>query len=65
MEEASLSGVYNIATGESYPLKMYVEKLRYIINSHSDVRYGAIPYGTDGPVNLEPVIDKLKKELNF
>lgn len=57
--------VYNIASGFTRPLKQYVLEIRDIIGSSSKLDFGAIPYDQEGPVNLEPVVDKLKNELNW
>jgi nucleoside-diphosphate-sugar epimerase len=54
------SGVYNIASGEYKPLRTYIEEMKEILNSKSDLRFGVIPYGINGPVNLTPNSAKVK-----
>lgn len=65
LETEGACGVYNIASGKARPLKEYVEELHDILKSHSDIKYGAIPYDTNGPINLVPIVNKLKRDLNW
>lgn len=58
-------GIYNIASGISKPLKEFVVDMKKITNSKSNLIFGAIPYGSEGIVNFEPVVDKLKNKLNW
>lgn len=60
---ACCNGVYNIASGEYRPLRTFVEKMKEIIGSNSELHFGAVPYGTGGPVNLTPDPTKVKKAL--
>jgi len=52
------SGVYNLASGEVRPLKEYIKDIHEITGSNSELRFGAIPYGPAGPLNLQPDIHK-------
>lgn len=52
------SGIYNLASGEIKPLKDYVQEIKEVLRSSSELRFGAIPYGKDGPVNLRPDISR-------
>ena len=52
-------GVYNFGTGYSAPLKEYVEKMKTVTNSRSELRYGVVPYPATGIVNANPDVTKL------
>lgn len=58
-------GVYNIASGQSKMLKEFVYDMKEISNSKSELKFGAIKYGSEGVVSFEPVVDKLTKNLNW
>jgi nucleoside-diphosphate-sugar epimerase len=53
------SGIYNIASGVSHPLKDFVYEMVRLTNSYSILEFGVIPYNTEGMVSFEPVVDKL------
>lgn len=53
------SGIYNIASGVSHPLKDFVYEMLRLTGSNSVLDFGAIPYNTEGAVSFEPVVDKL------
>lgn len=53
------SGIYNIASGDIRQLKEYVEEMRSILCSQSEIQYGVIPYPTTGMVNINPDISKI------
>ena len=57
--------MYNIASGQPKPLKEFVTELKDILCSTSEIEFGAIKYGPNGPVNLEPDISKVKLALNW
>ena len=59
------NGAYNLASGNSRQLKLFVEEIKKYTNSKSIVKYGAIPYGENGPINLQPDITKIKKALDW
>lgn len=52
-------GVYNIASGETKILRSFVEEMKSILHSRSELNFGAIPYGCEGVVSFEPIIQKL------
>ena len=54
------SGVYNIASGEYKQLRSFVEDIKTVLKSESDLQFGVIPYGSNGPVNLMPDPSKIK-----
>lgn len=53
------SGIYNIASGVTRPLKDFVYEMLRLTDSKSDLEFGVIPYSTEGVVSFEPVVDKL------
>lgn len=59
------SGVYILASGDYKPLREYVEIIKEVVNSKSELNFGAIPYGPNGPVNLTPCADKVKNVLGW
>lgn len=65
IDKSNNSGVYNIASGASRPLREYVEEIKEVLHSDSLVEYGAVPYGPEGPVSMKPVVNKMKNELNW
>lgn len=61
MNNKEAYGVYNFGSGYSKPLKYYIEKMKIIMNSTSELKYGMIPYPNTGIVNVNPNVNKLKK----
>jgi len=59
------AGIYNIASGNSKQLKDYVLDMKKITNSSSKLEFGAIKYGSEGVVSFEPVVDKLRNNLDW
>lgn len=60
IEEDVPEGVYNFGSGYSAPLKEYIEQMKELTNSDSELRYGSIPYPATGIVNVNPDVNKLK-----
>jgi nucleoside-diphosphate-sugar epimerase len=58
-------GVYNLGSGISKPLKEYVYEIRDILDSKSELIFGAIPYPTTGMVSIEPDISKIKEQTGW
>jgi nucleoside-diphosphate-sugar epimerase len=58
-------GIYNIASGKIKQLKDFVLDMKRITNSCSNLEFGAIEYGFEGVVSLEPSINKLKSNLDW
>ncbi len=54
------NGVYNIASGDYKPLRTFVEEIKRIVNSKSELKFGVVPFGPHGPVNLTPDSSKIK-----
>ncbi len=63
--QKSPNGIYNIASGIHKPLREFVILMKEILGSKSRLNFGAIPYGSNAPVNLTPSVDKLKNTLGW
>lgn len=61
VEDDVPEGIYNFGSGYSASLKEFVEQMKKITNSNSELRYGAIPYPSTGIVNVNPEVKKLMK----
>lgn len=57
------NGVYNVASGRPRQLKYFVEEMKEILQSETQITYGAVPYGMEGPVSFEPNVQKLENAL--
>ena len=55
------SGIYNLASGDCRPLKDFVLEMKLIMKSKSKIRFGVVPYGSGGPVNINPSIERIKE----
>ena len=53
-------GVYNFGSGESHPLRYYIDTMYQLTGSKSKLNYGAVPYPSTGIVNVNPDVTKLK-----
>lgn len=58
-------GVYNIASGETRILRSFVEEMKLISHSSSELNFGAVPYGSEGAVCFEPIINKLVDDTGW
>lgn len=59
------NGVYNVASGDYKPLREFVEIIKEVTGSRSKVRFGAVEYGANEPVNLTPDVRKIKNALSW
>lgn len=59
------TGIYNVASGVSKPLKEFVFDIRETLNSKSTLNFGAIKLSEENIVSFEPVVDKLNNNLNL
>lgn len=59
IENDKAFGIYNIASGIKKPLRTFVEEMKVTLKSTSELRFGAVPYGSGGPVDLRPNNTKL------
>lgn len=64
-ESECASGIYNLASGQYRPLRDFILELKEILQSKSIIKFGAIPYGTGGPINLTPDVSKIKNEIDW
>lgn len=55
------SGVYNLANGDVKPLRRFIEEIKVVLNSSSELKFGAIPYGEAGPIDLIPDNSKIMR----
>jgi nucleoside-diphosphate-sugar epimerase len=60
-----MDGIYNIASGESHVLKEFIIDMKDICKSNSQLLFGAIPYSDEGTMGFEPIVDKLKQNLEW
>ena len=59
------SGIYIVAYGDYKPLNQFVREMKIITESKSELKFGSVPYGSAGPVNLMPNSEKIQKTLNW
>lgn len=59
------NGIYNIASGISMPLIDFVEEMKQITRSKSILNYGNIIGACQEGNGFEPVVDRLKRELDW
>ena len=59
------SGIYNFGSGDVRPLYEYMEEMKLVIHSESELNFGAVPYGSAGPVSIHPSVKKLQNEINW
>lgn len=59
------SGIYNIASEDTRYLKDFVDQMKVVLNSKSQLNYGSIPYGNTIPNGIMPCVKKLNSELDW
>lgn len=59
------SKIYCLGSGESKPLKDYIEDIKSIVNPQAELRYGAIPYSTNTIMHLCADITLLNEDTGF
>lgn len=64
LQESSYSGVYNFGGNETKKLKEFINDIKSLISTESQIIYGVIPY-TNGIINVNPSINKLKHDIQF
>lgn len=69
IEQERLSGlsspVFNLAGGETRPLREFVECIHLLCGGKGMLRYGSRPENAEGPVNLIPSIEKQKRTAGW
>ena len=64
-EQDCADGAYNFGSGDTRILRDYVEELKEILGSSSELAYGAVPYPITGMVSIQPDIKKLCQETGW
>lgn len=59
------NGAYNIASTQSRILKSYILEVKEILDSRSELFFGAINYPETGIVNLQPIVEKILKVTDW
>lgn len=65
MENETEEGAYNFASGDVRPLKKYIEEMKMITGSKSQLNFGAVPYPKTGMVSIMADISKLKRNTGW
>jgi UDP-glucose 4-epimerase len=63
--QAKASGVFNLGSGSTHPLKTYIETIREILRTDLIPEYGAIPYRPDQVMHLEADINRLIEQTGW
>jgi UDP-glucose 4-epimerase len=58
--DGKTSGVFNLGSGQAWPLKQIVETIRAELRTPIQPAYGAIPYRADQVMHLQADITKLR-----
>ena len=58
--DGKISGVFNLGSGEAWPLKKIIENIRAELQAPVQPAYGAIPYRPDQVMHLQADITKLR-----
>lgn len=64
-EQECPDGAYNLGSGDVRILKEYVEEMKEILKSSSQLNYGAISYPETGMVSIFPSVEKIKRETSW
>ncbi len=64
-EKESTQGLYHIASLDTRPLKEFILEIKALMKSDSILDFSAIPYGLEGPINLQPLITRIQSELKW
>ena len=54
-------GIFNLASDDTRMLKEYIQEMKEVLHSKSQIHFGAVPYRAEGVVSIMPVITKLKR----
>lgn len=58
-------GIYNVASGESRPLRAFIEEIRDLINPACQLCFGALPYAKGQVMHLCADITSLRADTGF
>lgn len=64
-ENEKAEGIYHVASGCPQVLKEFVLQMAELTQTKSKLNFGAISYPSTGAVNIEPTVERLKKELDW
>lgn len=64
-EQECPDGAYNLGSGDVRMLKQYVEEMKEILYSSSQLNYGTISYPETGMVSIFPSVEKIKREISW
>lgn len=53
-------GAYNFGSGDCRPLKDFVNEMKQVLKSDSELKFGSVSYTPAGVVSIQPDIDRLK-----
>ena len=65
IENEICRGTYNVAWGADMTLKDYVEEMKAALGSESRLLFGAVPYSSDGKMDLMADVNRLKKDTGW
>lgn len=54
-------GIYNFGSKNTMPLKSFVEKMKQVSKSESELNFGAVQHNDSGNIGLNPCVDKLSR----
>ncbi len=64
-ESNTASGVYNLGSGQSLPIRSIMEQARNLINPNLSLGFGQIPYRQDQVMHLEADIERITKDTSW
>ena len=64
-KDVKATGVFNLGGGHARPLMETVLKIRELIGSDAELKFGEIPYGPTTNMHLEADISKLKRSYDW
>lgn len=59
------SGIFNVATRDIRPLKEFVQEIRELTRSESELRFGAFKPGKDSTYSILPDMDKVERTFGW
>jgi len=65
IEKECQDGVYNFGSDDTRKLREYIEEIKSLCNSSSELNFGSIPYPSTGIVSIQPDNTKLKEETGW
>ncbi len=62
MQADCQSGAYNFGSGQAQSLRAFIEQMLTLSGSSSQLEFGAVDFPSSGMVNVNPSIDKMRKQ---